>query len=358
MPASRRFALTVPARVFEDFTTLNPSYDRRSGGVGLGLAICRRIAHGMGGDIGVVSDLGKGSRFTVSLALPKAVPAEEHPKAVSAQSDLAVSGELSVLVVDDNEINRLVTIEMLGNAGYRAEGANDGYDAVAKADAERFDLILMDISMPGMDGIQATREIRAGDGRSRDATIYALTAHAMEEERQQLAESGMEHFLNKPLRMNALLDALALFRLGEDLETSHGNHHEGALETAPIIDDEIFATLEECISSATLTETLQRFSEEIELAVPDIEAAVEALEFDALGQTSHKLLGSAGLLGATRLARLMDAIETACKSAGEAEIIGLASTVGPIARETLFVLREILESSVEAPSADALSDDS
>ena len=129
-----------------------------------------------------------------------------------------------------------ITIEMLGNVGYRTEGANDGYDAVAKAAAERFDLILMDISMPGMDGIQATREIRAGDGRSRDATIYALTAHAMEEERQQLAESGMEHFLNKPLRMNALLDALALFRLGEDLKTSHGNHHEDALKTAPIID--------------------------------------------------------------------------------------------------------------------------
>ena len=332
------------AKVFDDFTTINPSYDREIGGVGLGLAICRRIVKGMDGDIGLQSQVGEGSRFHVRLSLAKAGTSTQQVEAQAMDRSTWAPGELRILVADDNDINRIVTGEMLANAGHTCDGASDGFQAVQKAADQQFDLILMDISMPGMDGFQAARQIRSGSGASRDAIIFAVTAHAMQEERERLAEAGMQLCLNKPLRMTALLDALATLRnldgaAGSAPQTDGHPLHDAV----PLIDDEIFVELEDTISPDMFVKTLRRFTAEVHQTMHDIRAAAEANEFDHLGATAHKLIGSAGLVGAARLANQMRSIETAAH-AEEPEKVALEILAAtPIAEETVAIFDEILD---------------
>jgi signal transduction histidine kinase len=204
-------------RVFEDFVMLDPTYSREVGGSGLGLSICRRLAAAMDGTIGVESTPGAGSRFWVRLPLPRAEAAPQaQPQAERSASSpvpwparpASYARGLRLLVVDDNAVNRTVVARMLEQEGHAAALADSGRAAVALAWAQRFDAILMDISMPEMDGVAAAGLIRAG-GASAAVPIFALTAHAMPEELARFAAAGLETTLLKPVRRPALRAALA-----------------------------------------------------------------------------------------------------------------------------------------------------
>ena len=194
-------------RLFSAFEQADNTLSRKYGGTGLGLAITRKIAQLMGGDAGVRSVLGLGSTFwfTVLLAKGAAVAAsEESEPATDAETLLRRDHAHSrLLLAEDDLINQEVALDMLGSLELKVDLARDGVEAVALASQHRYDLILMDMMMPRMDGLEATRQIRALPGYA-ETPILAMTANAFGSDRQRCLEAGMNDFVSKPVMPEVL----------------------------------------------------------------------------------------------------------------------------------------------------------
>ncbi|MBW8734900.1 MAG: PAS domain-containing protein, partial [Asticcacaulis sp.] len=190
--------------IFETFTQADSSITRRFGGTGLGLAISRRLTEGMGGTLSVTSAEGAGSAFTLRLKLPVA---DVRPAAVVEPAKAA--GALRVLLVEDNAINAMVAGDMLTRLGHSYEIAGTGRDALRAWREKPFDAVLMDVQMPDMDGVQATRRIRQMERAEKVSPIpiVAMTALAANEDREMCLAAGMDAYLAKPFTVDALADA-------------------------------------------------------------------------------------------------------------------------------------------------------
>ena len=201
-------AADVLPRLFERFTQADNSTARRYEGSGLGLAICREIVDLMGGRIAVETDLGVGSSFRVSLPLARGQTLPDTADTtLHAAHDMQAG--LRVLVAEDNEVNQIVIRATLEQMGYFCEVVSDGLEAVQQVYRGGFDVVLMDIQMPGMDGQAATRRIRALDGAAGDIPIIALTANAMVADRESYLAAGMNGYVSKPISAKQLHAAIA-----------------------------------------------------------------------------------------------------------------------------------------------------
>lgn len=194
-------------RLFQPFTQVDASSTRRFGGTGLGLTIARRMANIMGGDIGVSSSLGTGSTFTLSTETD-VVEWERLQPAEAIRADVGDGACLSVLVVEDHPVNRMILEAWLGSAGHATASAENGKIAVEMAAAQAFDLVIMDVNMPVMDGLTATRLIRTS-GNNRETPIVVLSASARHEDHQAGLDAGADAYLNKPIDFASLAQMLS-----------------------------------------------------------------------------------------------------------------------------------------------------
>jgi PAS domain S-box-containing protein len=219
-------------RLFQPFTQVDASTSRNYGGTGLGLAISKRLAEAMGGTIDVESVSGQGSTFTVTVSLGAVSDPTRRWVATPAGADdraaLVDDTPLSVLVAEDTAVNQRLITAFLQRLGYRADVVADGVEVLEILARRDYDVILMDVHMPRLDGLDATRRIRAELPRERQPHIIAVTASVMKEETEACARAGMDQFIGKPIMSDALENALA--RAAEQRRLRHG-HSDSPFDT-------------------------------------------------------------------------------------------------------------------------------
>jgi PAS domain S-box-containing protein len=286
------------SRIFDDFEALDRDYTRLSGGIGIGLGIVRRAVLSMRGTVGVISRLGQGSIFWFEIPVRPALP---HAQAAGQPAPM------QVLVVDDQSINLLLMQKMIDALGHRADQANSGQVAIRMARAERYDLILMDISMPEMDGIEATRHIRA-EGASRQSPIVGFTANLQPADHARALAAGMREILYKPARPT-------------DVERVLYN-----VPSAPPAED--VAGLNEGICDAVDLLANSLGVNRLAKLVDDVDSSFHALfdyasaeaDLAELASQAHKCAGAAAILGALPLHAACCALETAALKHETAQI--------------------------------------
>ncbi len=199
------------SQLFHSFSQLDVSTTRRYGGTGLGLAISRRLTELMGGSMWVESAPQQGSTFHFTITT---APVTDLPPAAQKQAqspfiaNLATTFPCRILLVEDNIVNQKVALRILGRMGYDARVAANGKEAIAALQSEPFDFLLMDLHMPEMDGLEATRIIRQLLPAERQPLIVAVTAAALREDEQACLAAGMDAYITKPIRLERMAEVL------------------------------------------------------------------------------------------------------------------------------------------------------
>lgn len=312
--------------IFQPFTQADSSISRRFGGTGLGLSICRHLVQAMDGSITVRSTVGRGSSFLVTIPCPAEAAAASAPPA-RPRPPTALAGRRA-LVVDDHPTNREVARLYLERLGLQVVTAAGGDEALA-ACREPFDVILVDLEMPGMDGFATTRAIRESGLPGAAAAIVAVTAHAGREHRARCAEAGMQGFIAKPINAEALLAAIG----GAVAPAAAPAEAPLPVASSPVLDQPRVRLLAAHLSPADWQDIVESFAAACETMLADLPMQGD----DDRAATMHRLKGAAWNLGAQRLGDLAAALQHKPAAVFAAQRAELARVLG----ETLRALRQV-----------------
>jgi signal transduction histidine kinase/DNA-binding NarL/FixJ family response regulator len=297
------------AELFHDFRQLDASIARRHGGTGLGLAITKRLAEAMGGEVGFTSRPGSGSTFWVDLPLPAAAAPAPVAAKVEHGPLLTMDGRApAVLLVEDNATNQLVARAFLDRLGCRVEIAGNGAEAITAVARQRHDVILMDISMPVMDGLEATRRLRAGGVA---VPIVAVTASASAGDAERFRAIGMDGCLLKPISLGGLRAALAEALAGEP--NTRPAATAGSEGKRMIIDHELLNGLRAEIGDEVVDTLVEAACNDLAQVARTCQEALAGADRPAARTAAHALKGIAAAIGATALSARAAAIEQAAK---------------------------------------------
>ncbi|MBF0622945.1 MAG: transporter substrate-binding domain-containing protein [Magnetococcales bacterium] len=351
--------------IFQPFTQADTSTTRKHGGTGLGLTICQRLASLMGGRLHLKSKLGDGSQFTFLAPLTR-IASKSHPETVGDKkaSELIehVPHEpmnINILLVDDTPENLMVIQAFLENTPCRLDIAKNGAEAVEKFINGVFDLVLMDIQMPVMDGYEATRKIRAWErDLAVDPTpVIALTAHALQEEVKQIHDAGCDLHLTKPIRKKRLIETLREFSKNKrGMMPLSETHSASCSEDIPLQSSAMCGAInktrfeefsEDC--DGDIAPFLNVFLEKLPIRIKDITDSAKQGDHDAMAKAAHTLKGSAAVVGADRLVEMTLQFERMGKSAqtpkGEESLIAIMSEAEAVQSELEQVIMGLKEDS-------------
>ena len=350
------------AKLFRQFSQVDDSDTRKYGGTGLGLAISKELATLMGGEIGVDSEPGEGSRFwftatvresdpdAAAVVIAKQLDGPRHLLHESQPENLDHAGQ-KVLVVDDNEVNQFVAQRMLEQLGYLVDLATNGEQCIEASAREDYAAILIDSQMPGMSGNEATRIIREREGEDgRHTPIIALTAKVMEHDQKKAFDAGVDDFLSKPVFIEDIAASLqrVMYRSSKGKTSgnpgiSNGDRQrsgEHVLDKAMI--DEL-RKIEGKGDGNLFTELADQFLNRMPGWIRQLEAAARSHDSARVRRQAHRLLGLCRQIGADRMAAMCDRLENMDLENMDDDEAGtrMVSEVARLQREFETVYREL-----------------
>lgn len=298
----RDTGIGIPAdkrdRLFQRFSQVDGSIGRDFGGSGLGLAISKALIERMGGTIGVESEAGRGSVFWFELDLPVTM---QPAIATEPSSPSARNTGKHLLLAEDVPLNQDLARAILERAGHRVDVVGDGTAAVAAVQASAYDLVLMDVQMPGLDGLSATRQIRRLDGAASRVPIMALTANVLPQQIAEFRAAGMDDHVGKPFRRDALLAVIDRWAIGDD--------EGGGTHTS--IDLPVFEDLKQMVGHERMLDLMVMLADELaqRFSPCSNQRAREQVASDA-----HAMVSAASMVGFSSLANLCREVEAACRA--------------------------------------------
>ncbi|SEL78972.1 Signal transduction histidine kinase [Bosea lupini] len=321
-------------QIFQDFVQVDPETGRRNGGVGLGLAICSKLAELMGGSISVVSARGQGSTFSVRLPVTAA-------KAAARPGEVATGQLQTILVVDDDPVTREVARLMVGKAGHKVQAAASGEAALKTLRRRSFDLVLLDMHMTGIDGIETTLAIREITGIAQPR-IVALTADVSPETMRRMRAAGLTTILSKPITSAALLQVIGRG------SSRGGRSKVVALSADQPVDAAFFGTQRRLIGHERTRQLVLLFATVSGTILTQMQAALPMLDRSELKRLAHQLGSSAGAVGLGQVLALASALERDAAKADREALTAAVEALGLARSDALDALAGLEEAPATA----------
>ncbi|MEE1675841.1 PAS domain S-box protein [Agarivorans aestuarii] len=360
-------------RLFEEFYQVESGATKRYSGTGLGLAITRQLVEKMGGEVSVDSEVGRGTTFTVSLPFrgrhAPAIQLDELPE--QSQPNQGLAADARVLLVEDSAMNRAVVTQVLKDFVKELSCAENGKIAVDLCEHNQYDVVLMDMAMPVMDGLAATRAIRTSEGLNQETPILAMTANAFAEDKQACFSAGMNDFITKPIDIPLLRaklvqwyneasirrpqsEPLSLVKKDESpvaVQAKPENTNEeqnGPLEpeVAPeqdlslLLDRKVLDQLVKDAGTEALPLMLSLLFQETEQQRITIKQALEQQLFDDVALAAHTLKGNVATFGGERLRKLALAIEVAGKASDAEALANTVPQLDHVVEQTINAIKQ------------------
>ena len=327
-------------RIFQPFGQADSSPSRHFGGAGLGLSISKSLIGMMGGKIEVESEVGRGSTFRFSLRLPLAT--QRGPAHSGRANRPPPARALRILLAEDNLGNQKVATYLLETRGHQVEVAADGRQAVQLATQRAYDVILMDLQMPGMDGLEATAAIRAVQTGKPRTPIIAVTAHAMKGDRERCLAAGMDGYLSKPIDCDELIAVVE----GDPTSSTNGNRLSISGEADQWVIFNPGLALRHCLGDVdVLIEMAECFLNDVYELFPQMHAALQESNWAKLASLAHRLKGSLLYLGASSATESAAELENLCHGpalpARLAESLAVLEQRCDLLKEELIAYRSI-----------------